>query len=109
MPGEIEERLLSHASIVEASVVGVPHPKYGESVAAFVRQADQANRPGDAELTTWVRETLGRHKAPEHVFWVGDEHVGDDFPKTASGKHQKHLLRDLAASLLKANVIRAKL
>lgn len=44
MPGEIEERLLSHASIVEASVIGAPHPKYGESVAAFVRQAEQAHR-----------------------------------------------------------------
>ena len=67
MPGEIEERLLSHASIVEASVIGAPHPKYGESVAAFVRQAEQAHRPSDAELVTWVRETVGRHKAPENI------------------------------------------
>jgi acyl-coenzyme A synthetase/AMP-(fatty) acid ligase len=109
MPGEIEERLLSHASIIEASVIGAPHPKYGESVAAFVRQAEQAHRPSDSELATWVRETLGRHKAPEHIFWVGDERVVADFPKTASGKHQKHLLRDLAAKLLKPDVIRAKL
>jgi acyl-coenzyme A synthetase/AMP-(fatty) acid ligase len=84
MPGEIEERLLSHNSIVEASVIGAPHPKYGESVAAFVRQAEQTRRPSD-------------------------EHVVADFPKTASGKHQKHLLRDLAAKLLKCSVIRAKL
>jgi acyl-coenzyme A synthetase/AMP-(fatty) acid ligase len=92
MPGEIEKRLLSHASIVEVSVVGAPHSKYGEQVTAFARQAEQTLRPSDAELATWVRETLGRHKAPERVFWVGDKHVGADFPKMASGKHQKHLL-----------------
>jgi acyl-CoA synthetase (AMP-forming)/AMP-acid ligase II len=109
MPGEIEERLLSHASIVEASVIGAPHPKYGESVAAFVRQAEEAHRPTDAELVTWVQETLGRHKTPENIFWVGDERVCADFPKTASGKHQKHLLRDLAARLLKSSPVRARL
>ena len=109
MPGEIEERLLSHSSIVEASVIGAPHPKYGESVAAFVRQAEDAHRPSDDELVKWVRETLGRHKTPENIFWVGDERVCADFPKTASGKHQKHLLRDLAAKLLKPSAVRARL
>jgi acyl-CoA synthetase (AMP-forming)/AMP-acid ligase II len=109
MPGEIEERLLSHSSIVEASVIGAPHPKYGESVAAFLRQAEDVPRPSDAELVTWVRETLGRHKTPENIFWVGDERVCADFPKTASGKHQKHLLRDLAARLLKSSPVRARL
>ena len=109
MPGEIEERLLSHASIVEASVIGAPHPKYGESVAAFVRQAEEAHRPTDAELVTWVQETLGRHKTPENIFWVGDERVCADFPKTASGKHQKHILRDIAIALLRPKVERARL
>jgi acyl-CoA synthetase (AMP-forming)/AMP-acid ligase II len=109
MPGEIEERLQSHARIVEASVIGAPHPKYGESVAAFVRQAEEAHRPTDAELVTWVQETLGRHKTPENIFWIGDERVCANFPKTASGKHQKHLLQDLAARLLKSSAVRSKL
>lgn len=105
----MEERLLAHSSIVEASVVGVPHAKYGESVACFLRGAEQKSRPTAADLAAWVRETLGRHKAPEHVWWIGDAGVGDDFPKTASGKHQKNVLRKIGTELLKAAPPRARL
>lgn len=108
-PTEIEGRLLSHKSIVEAAVIGVPHHKYGEQVVAFVRQAESVSRPSNADVAAWVREALARHKAPEHIFWVGDEGVGEDFPKTASGKHQKHLLRDIAKVLLRPTVERARL
>ncbi|CAK1360233.1 putative acyl-CoA synthetase [Cercospora beticola] len=101
VPAEIEERLLAHPSIVEAAVVGVPHEKYGEAVACFLRQAEQNQRPTGAELAAWVRETLGRHKTPEYVWWVGDNGVGDDFPKTASGKHQKHILRSIGTEIIK--------
>lgn len=102
VPAEIEERLLAHPSIVEAAVVGVPHERYGEAVACFLRQAGRTRRPTGAELVAWVRETLGRHKTPEHVWWVGDKGVGDDFPKTASGKHQKHVLRSIGTEIIKA-------
>lgn len=44
---------------------------------------------------------LGRHKAPNWVFWIGDPAVGDDFPKTGSGKHQKHILRAIGERLRK--------
>ncbi|CZT24279.1 related to acyl-CoA synthetases (AMP-forming)/AMP-acid ligases II [Ramularia collo-cygni] len=107
-PVEVEERLLAHPSVVEAAVVGVPHVKYGETVSCFLRQAEQTSRPTASELVAWVRETLGRHKAPEHIWWIGDAAVGPDFPKTASGKHQKHTLRALGTNILKGG-LRAKL
>ncbi|PPJ57371.1 hypothetical protein CBER1_01349 [Cercospora berteroae] len=103
IPAEIEERLLAHPSIVEAAVVGVPHERYGAAVACFLRQAEHTLRPTGAELAAWVRETLGRHKTPEHVWWVGDIGVDEDFPKTASGKHQKHVLRKIGTEILKAS------
>jgi acyl-CoA synthetase (AMP-forming)/AMP-acid ligase II len=108
-PAEIEERLLSHESIVEASVVGSPCPRYGEQVVAFVKQAEGASRPCDADVAAWVREALARHKSPAHTLWIGDDGVGNDFPKTASGKHQKHILRDIAVALLRPNAVRAML
>jgi acyl-CoA synthetase (AMP-forming)/AMP-acid ligase II len=108
-PAEIEERLLSHESIVEAAVVGAPDPKYGEKVVAFVKQAEGASRPCDADVVAWVRQALARHKSPAHTLWIGDDGVGDDFPKTASGKHQKHILRDIAVALLRPSVERARL
>nr|POE53256.1 putative acyl-coa synthetase yngi [Quercus suber] len=105
---EIEDRLLSHSSIVEAAVVGVPHVKYGEVVACFLRQAEHTLRPAAVDVADWVRQSLGRHKAPEHVWWIGDEHVGDDFPKTTSGKHQKHVLRNRGTDLISYD-LRSKL
>ncbi|KAK3115556.1 hypothetical protein LTR53_004964 [Teratosphaeriaceae sp. CCFEE 6253] len=109
IPTEIEERLQSHGSIAEAAVVGAPHAKFGEQVVAFVRQAEQAPRPSTAEIAVWVRETLGRHKAPEHVFWLGERGVGGDFPKTGSGKLQKHILQKIAMALLEPPAPRARL
>ena len=108
MPGEIEECLMAHSSIAEASVVGAPEARTGEQVVAFVRQREDTDRPSTADITAWVREALARHKAPAHVFWVGDEGVGE-YPKTASGKHQKHILRDIAVGLLGPAKLRAKL
>lgn len=101
--------MLSHQDIVEAAVVGVPDPKYGERVVAFVKQAEGGSRLSDADVAAWVREALARHKTPAHTLWIGDDGVGNDFPKTASGKHQKHILRDIAIALLRLNVKRSRL
>jgi acyl-CoA synthetase (AMP-forming)/AMP-acid ligase II len=108
-PIEIEERLLAHTAISEASVVGLRNDRYGEVVSCFLRASEQYSRPEDEELRQWVRQTLARHKAPKYVFWIGDSEVGHDFPKTGSGKHQKHLLRDIGNKLVKAMMPRAKL
>ncbi|KAF3002724.1 hypothetical protein E8E14_002638 [Neopestalotiopsis sp. 37M] len=100
-PGEIEERLLEHPAIIESSVVGISDEKYGEVVACFLRATSAGSRLADQEIQEWVRMKLGRHKAPNWVFWIGDPAVGDDFPKTGSGKHQKHILRAIGERLRK--------
>lgn len=109
-PREIEERLLEHSAIAEASVVGIHDEKYGEVVGAFVRLAPAAkSRPRDEEIRAWAIEKLGRHKAPKHIFWVGAEEAVVNFPQTGSGKIQKHLLRDIGNRLVKQSMIRPKL
>jgi acyl-coenzyme A synthetase/AMP-(fatty) acid ligase len=95
--------------VSEASVVGIPDEKYGEAVACFLRHAEKSARPKPADIADWVRETLGRHKAPRHVFWIGDPGVGFDFPKTGSGKHQKYILRDIGHRLAKKRASKARL
>ncbi|KAH7125145.1 hypothetical protein B0J11DRAFT_614579 [Dendryphion nanum] len=102
-PAEIEERLLRHPAISEASVVGLPDEKYGEIVAAFLRVAEGEIKPKHAEISDWVGSHLGRQKIPSCVYWVGPGGVADDFPKTGSGKHQKHKLRAMGQDLLKKN------
>ncbi|KAH8589394.1 hypothetical protein B0O99DRAFT_600019 [Bisporella sp. PMI_857] len=109
-PVEIESRLTSHPSgtVARAAVIGIKHLKYGEVVGAFLLPPDDhdtVERPSDEELRAWVREVLGRHKAPTHVFWVGDEDVGlGGMPQTGSGKVKKHILRDVAQRLVDAEL-----
>jgi acyl-CoA synthetase (AMP-forming)/AMP-acid ligase II len=90
-PLEIENCLLQHPLVGDASVVGVPDEKLGESVAVFVIPTKEA---GDAlteeAVRAWVREHLSGHLVPKHVFWV------EEYPKTASGKIQKFKLRTMA-------------
>lgn len=98
-PLEIEERLVQHSSITRAIVVGVSHPRYVEVPAAFLQRTEGAEKPSLDEVKTWVRKVLGRHKAPVHVFWLGED-CSDDVPLTGSGKIKKFVLREIAESLL---------
>lgn len=91
-PLEVESCLLSHEGVREVSCVGLPDERYGEAVAVFVVKADQ-NLTKDS-VRAWVKERLSGHLVPKHVFWV------DDYPKTASGKIQKFLLRDKGKEML---------
>lgn len=107
-PREIEERLMSHPSITEASAIGIKDERYGEVVGCFLKAAEGRPKITDDEMKQWVGEKLGRHKTPKYTFWIGDRDVGSDFPKTGSGKHQKHIMRDLANRLV-PRIVKAKL
>jgi acyl-coenzyme A synthetase/AMP-(fatty) acid ligase len=88
-PLEVENCLLSHPSISEVSVVGMPDERYGEVVASFVVIREGIAQKLEAEeVRAWVRERLSHHLVPKFVFWV------DEYPKTASGKIQKFKLRE---------------
>ncbi|KAJ5562669.1 AMP-binding enzyme [Penicillium sp. DV-2018c] len=97
-PLEIENCLLAHDAVADVSVVGVPHPRYGEAVAAFVVPRDHGPNAITAEaVQQWVREKLSSHLVPKHVFFLGPL---EPFPKTASGKIQKFKLKEKAIELL---------
>jgi len=85
-PQEIEHYLVAHPKIREAAVVGVPSPLGGESVVAFViPEAGAALTPQD--VLEYCRAGLEAYQIPAQVRLV------DDFPRAATGKPQKHLLR----------------
>ncbi|KAH8145409.1 uncharacterized protein LAJ45_10531 [Morchella importuna] len=92
-PLEIENCLLSHPSVIEASVVGLKDERYGEVVAVFVRKDESKDITPD-EVRDWVREKLSHHLVPKYVFFV------DGYPKTASGKIQKFVLQEMGAQLV---------
>jgi len=87
-PREIEELLFRHPQVAEVAVLGLPDPKWGENVAAFIRDADATNPASDTELREYCRAHLSPQKTPR--IWVRT----DAFPLTGSGKIQKFLLRE---------------
>jgi acyl-CoA synthetase (AMP-forming)/AMP-acid ligase II len=85
-PREIEEVLLQHPAVVEASVIGAPHADWGEEVIAFVVPA-----PGqsvtEGELDALCLENIARFKRPKRY------RVVDSLPKNNYGKVLKTELR----------------
>lgn len=86
-PAEIENILLEHGDVAEVAVVGVPDPKFGEAVAAFVRLSAGASFD-PAALVAHCRANIAAQKTPSHWIEVGE------WPLTGSGKIQKFALRD---------------
>jgi len=84
-PAEIENCLLEHAGVAEVAVVGLPDPKWGEVIGAFIRGTGPLDK---AALHAHCRANMSPQKTPN--VWV---QVGD-FPLTGSGKIQKFVLRD---------------
>lgn len=103
-PLEIEERLLKHESVERAIVVGVPHKKYGEVVAAFLGLKQDKPSLSDEEIRTWVRQELGRQKAPQHIWWLGQGGVPAEVPITGSGKVKKFEYRRIGEELLQGEI-----
>ncbi|XKE44135.1 AMP-binding protein [Halomonas organivorans] len=83
-PREVEEVLLRHPDVREVSVVGRPHPEWGEEVVAFVATGKAV---AAAELDRFCRERMARFKRPRAY------HFLDDLPKSAYGKILKTELR----------------
>lgn len=78
-PREVEEVLYQHRAVLEAAVVGVPDPKWGEAVKAVVTlRPDQTAT--EAELIAFARERLAPFKVPKSVDFLGT------LPKTPVGK-----------------------
>jgi fatty-acyl-CoA synthase len=87
-PAEVENRLALHPDVLEAAVVGVPDPRWGEVGCAYLVPRPGHDLPGDAEMTAWLREFLAPYKVPRHFVPVAD------FPRNAAGKVLKHQLPD---------------
>lgn len=84
-PAEVENILEAHPGIREAAVIGVPDEKWGEVGCACLILMDGVALD-ETEIRTWCRDHLAAFKVPRYVLFL------DDFPRTAAGKVQKHLL-----------------
>src|SRR5208282_4114444 len=86
-PREVEGVLLKHESVHEVSVIGRPHPDWGEEVVAFVVAA-AGERVGSEELDRLCLDNIARFKRPKEYRFV------DALPKNNYGKILKTELRE---------------
>ncbi|MEO6882151.1 MAG: AMP-binding protein [Mycobacteriaceae bacterium] len=93
-PREVEEFLYTHPDIRDAQVIGVPDPRFGEELMAWVQL-----RPGAPELTVaalheFCAGRLAHFKIPRYV------HVVEEFPMTVTGKVRKVEMREASTAML---------
>jgi long-chain acyl-CoA synthetase len=85
-PAEVENVLAAHPAIAEVAVIGVPDPRWGESVKAVVALRKGASAEG-GEIIGWARQRLAHYKCPQSVDFV------EALPRNPSGKVLKRDLR----------------
>lgn len=83
---EVEEALLAHPAISECAVIGVPDPKWGESVCAIVT-FKTGQRASEEQIIEHCRSLIASYKKPRSV------RVIDELPKLVTGKVNKLELR----------------
>ena len=86
-PAEVERVLREHPAVALAAVVGLPHPDWGQQVAAAVVLRSPGAATAD-ELLTHCRARLAGFKRPRRLV------ISDELPQTASGKIQRHLVAE---------------
>ncbi len=84
---EVEDAIMMNPQVLEAAVVGVPHPDWGETVVAMVvPKKDETITPED--LSRFLSDKLARYKIPKQF------KIMEALPHTPSGKVMKFQLRD---------------
>ncbi|BBW97281.1 fatty acid--CoA ligase family protein [Geobacillus sp. FSL W8-0032] len=85
-PREVEEVLYSHPDVVEAAVIGVPDPDYGEAVRAFVVTKNPELTA--EQLIAYCRERLAKYKVPTAIEFL------NELPKNTTGKILRRILKE---------------
>jgi len=85
-PREVEEYLLRHPGVLDVQVFGVPDPKYGEEVCAWVVPR-RSHTLDETTIRDFCKDRIAHYKVPRYV------RIVDGFPLTATGKAQKFEMR----------------
>jgi fatty-acyl-CoA synthase len=86
-PREVEEYLFRHPKIEAVQVVGVPDPRFGEELCAWIK-LKPGQSANEEEVLGFCRGQIAHYKIPRYVRFV------DAFPMTVTGKVQKFVMRD---------------
>ena len=86
-PREVEEFLYRHPKVKEVQVFGVPDPRYGEELCAWIVAAP-GEPPTEDEIRAFCQGQIAHYKIPRYV------RVRPGLPMTVTGKAQKFLMRE---------------
>ncbi|HKU33897.1 MAG TPA: acetate--CoA ligase [Candidatus Nitrosotalea sp.] len=91
---EIESGFVSHKSVAEAAVCGIPHEVKGESIIVFLvlKEGVVQSKQLEDELIQHIRNVVGPIATPDHLYIVSK------LPKTRSGKIMRRLLKSVASN-----------
>ena len=89
-PREIEEFLYRHPKIQDVQVFGVPDPKFGEELCAWIKPRAGESLTAE-EVQAFCRDQIAHYKVPRIIRFV------DEFPMTVTGKMQKFIMRERIA------------
>lgn len=92
-PREIEEFIITHPDVLDVQVVGVPDPKYGEELMAWIIPKEGANLT-EENIKSFCKGKISHYKIPKYI------ELTEEYPMTASGKVQKYRLREQAKDLI---------
>ena len=84
---EVEDAIASHPDVVEAAIIGIPNPEWGETVAAVIVPAADRELTRDI-MNDYLADKLAKFKTPKTYTFVAE------LPHTASGKVMKYKLRE---------------
>lgn len=79
-PEEVEAALGTHPAVRECVVAGMPDPRWGDEIVAFMVPADPRTPPDPEELRRYLKELIASYKVPKRWFVV------DGIPRTRAGK-----------------------
>jgi len=95
---ELESLIMGHPKVLEACVVGIPHPKWSERpLACVVLKADYVGQVSKEEIIDYLRPLVAKWWLPEDVVFI------DAVPKTSVGKFDKKVLRKRYETLTNSN------
>ena len=86
-PREIEEFLYRHPKVQDVQVIGVPDPRFGEAVCAWIK-LHAGESATDEEIRTFCQGQIAHYKIPRYIEFV------PEFPMTITGKIQKFVMRE---------------
>jgi malonyl-CoA/methylmalonyl-CoA synthetase len=95
-PKEVESEIDAIPGVLESAVIGVPHPDFGEGVAAVVVASGSSQPLTEASILAALKPRLAAYKMPKRVFLV------PELPRNTMGKVQKNVLRETYRTLFTA-------